>query len=161
AVISLGHLAGGDPGALNIIPSEVKIGGTARSFTRKAQELIERRIPEIATAIAAAHDCTVEATYRRGYPATVNDVEQTAISVKAAEAAVGSAQVDPNINPLPGGEDFAFMLQERPGCYAFIGNGLQSGDEFVHAPRYDFNDDIIANGVSYWVEVAKTELTTV
>ena len=161
AVISLGHLAGGDPGALNIIPSEVKIGGTARSFTKKAQELIERRIPEIATAIAAAHDCTVEATYRRGYPATVNDVEQTAISVKAAEAAVGSAQVDPNINPLPGGEDFAFMLQERPGCYAFIGNGLQSGDEFVHAPRYDFNDDIIANGVSYWVEVAKTELTTV
>jgi hippurate hydrolase len=59
---------------------------------------------------------------------------------------------------LPGGEDFAFMLQKLPGCYAFIGNGLKSGDEFVHAPRYDFNDDIIANGVSYWVELAKTEL---
>ena len=158
AVISLGHIAGGDPGALNIIPSEVKIGGTARSFTKKARELMERRIPEVANAIAAVHGCTAEAAYIKGYPATVNWAEQTEISVQAAEAAVGTAQVDPNINPLPGGEDFAFMLQEKPGCYAFIGNGLQSGDEFVHAPRYDFNDDILANGVSYWVEVAKTEL---
>ena len=159
AVISLGHLAGGDPGALNIIPSEVQIGGTARSFTEKARALLERRIPEIAEAIAAAHGCTAKAAYTKGYPATVNWAEQTKISIKAAEAAVGTTQVDPNINPLPGGEDFAFMLQKLPGCYAFIGNGLKSGDKFVHAPRYDFNDDIIANGVSYWVELAKTELT--
>jgi amidohydrolase len=158
-VISLGHLAGGDPGALNIIPSEVRIGGTARSFTKKARAILERRIPEVAEAVAAVHDCTAEAAYTKGYPATVNWTEQTEISIKAAEAAVGTTQVDPNINPLPGGEDFAFMLQELPGCYAFIGNGLKSGDEFVHAPRYDFNDDIIANGVSYWVELAKAELT--
>ena len=159
AVISLGHLAGGDPGALNIIPSEVKIGGTARSFTPKTRDLMARRIPEVADAIAKVHGCTAEAAYTKGYPATVNWAEQTEIAVQAAEAAVGTAHVDPNINPLPGGEDFSFMLQERPGCYAFIGNGQKGGDEFIHAPRYDFNDDIIADGVSYWVELAKTELT--
>jgi amidohydrolase len=158
AVISLGHLAGGDPGALNIVPSEVKIGGTARSFTTKTRDLIARRIPEVADAIAKVTGCTAKAAYIKGYPATVNWAEQTDIAVQAAEAAVGTAQVDPNINPLPGGEDFAFMLQERPGCYAFIGNGQKGGDEFIHAPRYDFNDDIIADGVSYWVELAKTEL---
>ena len=159
AVISLGHMAGGDPGALNIIPSEVKIGGTARSFSTKTRDLMERRIPEVANAIAAVHGCTAEAAYIKGYPATVNWAEQTEIAIQAAEAAVGTAHVDPNINPLPGGEDFSFMLQERPGCYAFIGNGQKGGDEFIHAPRYDFNDDIIADGVSYWVELAKTELT--
>jgi len=158
AAISVGHIAGGDPGSLNIIPSEVRIGGTARSFTDTTRALIERRLIEIANAVASTHGCEVEAVYQQGYPATVNWREQTEIATRAAEAAVGAAKVDPNLNPLPGGEDFSFMLQQVPGCYAFIGNGFTGPDEFVHAPRYDFNDDIIGAGVTYWVELAKMEL---
>ena len=158
AVISLGHIAAGDKGALNIIPSEVFVGGTARSFKPHVRELMERRLLDMAASIAAAHGCTVEATYTKGYPATVNWKEQTDIAIAAARAAVGEAKVDPNLNPLPGGEDFSFFLEKVPGCYAFIGNGLEGGDQFVHAPRYDFNDEIIANGVSYWVERARGEL---
>jgi len=158
AVISLGHISGGDKGALNIIPSEVFIGGTARSFRGHVREMMERRLPEMAASIAAAHGCTVETAYIKGYPATVNWDEQTDIAIDAARAAVGEAKVDPNMNPLPGGEDFAFFLEKIPGCYAFIGNGLERGDQFVHAPRYDFNDDITTNGVAYWVELARGEL---
>jgi hippurate hydrolase len=158
AAISVGHIAGGDPGALNIIPSDVVIGGTARSFTDSTRDLIERRLGEIAEAVAGAHGCEVEFSYVRGYPPTVNWREQTAIATGAATAAVGAERTDPNLNPLPGGEDFSFMLQQVPGCYAFIGNGFGDSDEFVHAPRYDFNDGIIASGVNYWVELAKAEL---
>ena len=157
-VISLGNISAGDPGSLNIIPSEVFIGGTARSFVPQVRELLERRLAEMAEAIARAHDCTVESTYTHGYPATVNWDEQTDIAIAAAQDAIGAANVDPNLNPLPGGEDFAFMLEKVPGCYAFIGNGLTQSDEFIHAPRYDFNDDITANGVSYWVALARREL---
>lgn len=158
AAISIGHIAGGDPGSLNIIPSDVLIGGTARSFTDKARDIIERRLSEIAEAIAGANGCEVDVSYIRGYPPTVNWREQTELAVRAAEAAVGAERTDPNLNPLPGGEDFSFMLQQVPGCYAFIGNGFTEPDEFVHAPRYDFNDEIIASGVNYWVELAKAEL---
>ena len=156
--ISVGHITGGDPGSLNIIPSDVLVGGTARSFTDSTRDLIERRLGEVAEAIAGAHSCEVDVSYVRGYPATVNWREQTEIAKRAAEAAVGAARTDPNLNPLPGGEDFSFMLQQVPGCYAFIGNGFGEPDEFVHAPRYDFNDEIISSGVNYWVELAETEL---
>ena len=156
--ISGGHITGGDPGSLNIIPSDVLVGGTARSFTDTTRDLIERRLGEVAEAIAGAHGCEVDVSYIRGYPATVNWREQTEIATRAAEAAVGAARTDPNLNPLPGGEDFSFMLQQVPGCYAFIGNGFGEPDEFVHAPRYDFNDEIISSGVNYWVELAEAEL---
>ncbi|MDD9905672.1 MAG: M20 family metallopeptidase [Rhodospirillaceae bacterium] len=156
--ISVGHITGGDPGSLNIIPSDVLVGGTARSFTDTTRDLIERRLGEVAEAIAGAHGCEVDVSYIRGYPATVNWREQTEIATRAAEAAVGAARTDPNLNPLPGGEDFSFMLQQVPGCYAFIGNGFGEPDEFVHAPRYDFNDEIISSGVNYWVELAEAEL---
>ncbi len=158
AAISVGHIAGGDPGALNIIPSDVVVGGTARSFTDTTRDLIERRLGEIAEAVAGAHGCEVDISYVRGYPPTVNWREQTEVATRAAEAAVGGERTDPNLNPLPGGEDFSFMLQQVPGCYAFIGNGHGEPDEFVHAPRYDFNDEIITSGVNYWVELAKGEL---
>ncbi len=158
AAISVGHIAGGDPGALNIIPSDVVVGGTARSFTDTTRDLIERRLGEIAEAVAGAHGCEVDISYVRGYPPTVNWRDQTEIATRAAEAAVGAESTDPNLNPLPGGEDFSFMLQQVPGCYAFIGNGHGEPDEFVHAPRYDFNDEIITSGVNYWVELAKGEL---
>ena len=158
AAISVGHIAGGDPGSLNIIPSDILLGGTARSFTDTTRDLIERRLREIAEAIAGAQGCEVDLSYVRGYPPTVNWREQTEVAVRAAEAAVGAERTDPNLNPLPGGEDFSYMLQQVPGCYAFIGNGFSASDEFVHAPRYDFNDDITVSGVTYWVELAMAEL---
>lgn len=158
AVISVGHIAAGAPGSLNVIPSEVKVGGTARSFIPEVRALLEKRLAEIGQSIAAAHGCTVENHYEHGYPATVNHSDQTDIAIAAAQAAIGAANVDPIMNPLPGGEDFAFMLEKIPGCYAFIGNGHHESDGTIHAPRYDFNDAIIENGVNYWVELAKAEV---
>jgi amidohydrolase len=158
-VISLGHIAAGDPGSLNIIPSEVHIGGTARSFTPAVRALLERRLAEVAEGTARAHGCTADFRYTKGYPATVNWAEQTDVAIAAAQEAVGTANVNPNLNPLPGGEDFAYMLEKVPGCYAFIGNGLTQPNEFIHAPRYDFNDDIIVDGISYWVALTRRELS--
>jgi len=158
AVISVGHLAGGNPGSLNIIPADVAVGGTARSFRDAPRDTLENRLGEVAEATARAHGCTADFNYSRGYPPTVNAVDQTAVSVVAAKAAVGEEKVLPNMPPLPGSEDFSYMLHEVPGCYAFIGNGITGADEFVHAPRYDFNDTIIKDGIAYWVEIVRAEL---
>lgn len=157
AVVSVGHVAGGDPGSLNIIPAEVKIGGRTRFFTAATQDILERRLIEVAETTARTFGCTAETNYRRGYPATVNWEEQSQIALAAAREAVGD-DVIANMPPVSGSEDFSFMLEKVPGCYAFIGNGMTGPDEFVHAPRYDFNDEIIARGVAYWAEIVRAEL---
>ena len=97
---------------------------------------------EIAHAMAATFYCEADVAYQRGYPPTVNAPEQVDIALIAAREAVGDDQV----------------IEEMPGCYVFIGNGMTGPDEFVHAPRYDFNDEITARGVAYWTEVVRAEL---
>ena len=157
-VVSVGHINGGDAGSLNIIPAEVHLGGRIRSFKPEVRDLLERRIDEMAKSTAAVFNCEADVHYRRGYPPTVNWTEQAEISLLAAKEAVGEENVIPNMQPLSGSEDFSFMLEKVPGCYVFIGNGMTGPDEFVHAPRYDFNDEITARGVAYWTEIVRAEL---
>lgn len=160
AVISVGYLAGGAWGSPNVIPSEVVIRGTARCFDEKVRGLLERRLGEVATAIAAVHGCTAELQYERIFAPLVNDADCTATAIDVANAIVGSANVDTSVSPVTGSEDFAFMLQQRPGNYIFLGNGVAADGSFapVHTPKYDFNDKALPLGVRYFVALAQREL---
>ncbi len=160
AVISIGHIAGGSREALNVVPSELFIGGTTRSYAPEVRDLIERRIAELAAATAAAWGCEAEATYRRGTSALINQPEQTQVALAAAAAVVGMEKVNPTLRPTTGGEDFAEMMQQRPGAFMRIGNGAAPDGSFnaPHTPLYDFNDAIIPDGIAYWVNVVRQEL---
>jgi hippurate hydrolase len=160
AVISVGYLAGGAWGSPNVIPSEVVIRGTARCFDEKVRELLERRLGEVAHAIAAVHGCTAELHYERIFAPLVNDADCTATAINVANAIVGAANVDTSVSPVTGSEDFAFMLQQRPGNYIFLGNGVAADGSFapVHTPKYDFNDKALPLGVRYFVALAQREL---
>jgi hippurate hydrolase len=160
AVLSVGHIAGGSAGSPNVIPSEVLISGTARSFSADVRDLLERRLAEVAAGIAQAGGCTAESKYLRRYPALVNSVEQTSLAVEAAALTVGRENVDPNTPRISGAEDFAFMLEKKPGAYIMIGNGGpdEGGCHNVHSPLYDFNDRILTTGAAYWVNLVQLEL---
>ena len=160
AVLSVGHIAGGSAGSPNVIPSEVLISGTARSFSADVRDLLERRLAEVAAGIAQAGGCTAESKYLRRYPALVNSVEQTSLAFEAAAMTVGRENVDPNTPRISGAEDFAFMLEKKPGAYIMIGNGGpdEGGCHNVHSPLYDFNDRILTTGAAYWVNLVQLEL---
>ena len=160
AVLSVGHIAAGTAGSPNVIPSEVLIKGTARSFSADVRDLLERRLAEVAAGIAQAGGCTAESRYHRRYPALVNAVEQTSLAVEAAAMTVGRDKVDPNTPRISGAEDFAFMLEKKPGAYRMIGNGGpdEGGCHNVHSPLYDFNDRILTTGAAYWVNLVQLEL---
>ncbi len=161
AVLSVGHIAAGTHGSPNVIPSEVLIRGTARSFAPAVRSLLERRLAEVAAGIAQAGGCEAVSKYFRRYPPLVNAAEQTAIAVQAAAMTVGAENVESNVTPISGAEDFAFMLEKKPGAYIMIGNG---GDEqprgchHVHTPLYDFNDKILTMGAAYWLNLVQLEL---
>jgi hippurate hydrolase len=160
AVISVGYIHGGDVNASNVIPSELVIGGTARTYSMEVRDLVERRIGELAAATAQAWGCKAEAYYHRGTSPLVNEAEQVRVGVAAASAAVGAEKVNGQLRPGTGGEDFAEMLLVRPGAFMRIGNGVNPDGSFVglHTPLYDFNDAIIPDGVRYWVGVVDQEL---
>jgi amidohydrolase len=160
AVLSVGHIHGGTPGSPNVIPSEVLIKGTARSFSAETRALLERRLAEVADGIARAGGCEAVSKYHRRYPALVNAAEQTSIAVEAAALTVGRENVNPNVTPIAGAEDFAFMLEKKPGAYIMIGNGGpdEGGCHNVHSPLYDFNDKILTTGAAYWVNLVQLEL---
>ena len=160
AVLSVGSIQGGSPVSSNVMPAELTVTGTSRSYTPAVRDLLERRIGELAQGLAAMHGCTAEVTYQRGVPALVNHVEQTDLAISAAAALVGDAAVETSFPPVTGGEDFALMLEARPGAFMFIGGG--SGPDGtspnLHTPHFDFNDAIIPMGVAYWVSVVDQEL---
>ena len=160
AVLSVGHIAAGTYGSPNVIPSEVLVRGTARSYTPEVRDLLERRLGEVAAGIAQASGCEADYHYLRRYPPLVNAAEQTTLAVEAAALTVGRDKVDPNTPPLTGAEDFAFMLQKKPGAYIMIGNGgtEEGGCNHVHSPLYDFNDSILTTGAAYWVNLVQLEL---
>jgi hippurate hydrolase len=160
AVLSIGHIAAGTPGSPNVIPSEVLIRGTARSFSPDIRDLLERRLGEVAKGIAQSGGCEALYTYLRRYPPLINSVEQTSLAVEAAALTVGRENVQPNTPPITGAEDFAFMLEKKPGAYIMIGNGgtEEGGCHNVHSPLYDFNDDIITTGAAYWINLVQVEL---
>ena len=150
AVLSIGHIAAGSAGAPNVIPSEVTVSGTARSYAPGVRALLKTRLQACAEGFASVSGCTAEVTFHDGYPPLVNSPGETGIAVAAAAALVGADNVNGNIPPLTAGEDFAYLLQRRPGANMMIGNG-ESGN--LHTPGYDFNDAILVLGASYWVSL--------
>ncbi|MCZ8177748.1 MAG: M20 family metallopeptidase [Rhizobium sp.] len=139
----------------NIIPEEAFISGTVRSLDEQVRDLAERRIGELAAGIAAAHGASIDYEYERACPVTVNHPDETDHAARAAMDVVGRDKVDTEVDPTMAGEDFAFMLQARPGAYILIGNGDSAG---LHNPAYDFNDEAMAAGISYWVRLAEQRL---
>ena len=155
-VVSITQVHGGD--TWNVIPQEVVLRGTVRSFTPAVQDLIEQRMRTIVAGIAATFDMTATVRYERRYPATVNAEMETRYAIAAASAVVGAANVETDPMPSMGSEDFAFMLQATPGCYVWLGAGRGPETPNVHNPHYDFNDDVLAIGASYWVTLARQQL---
>ncbi|KGM32004.1 M20 aminoacylase family protein [Inquilinus limosus] len=160
AVISVGHVAGGSAGSPNIIPPEVVVSGTARSYSPKVRDTLERRLRETAEGLAATYGCTARVDYQRRYPPLVNHPEQTDIAAGVAASIVGADKVATSIPPITGAEDFSFMLEQRPGAFIMIGNGVNPDGSYhyVHTPHYDFNDAILALGSTYWVTLVRQEL---
>lgn len=142
--------------ASNVIPETVTLAGTARSFTSETRDIIETGIGRIARGVASAHGATADVVYERGYPPTVNHVAETELAAAAAERVVGAENVIRGWPPLMGSEDFSYMMEARPGCYVFIGNGADR--PMCHNPNFDFNDDILAVGASYWVSLVESLL---
>jgi hippurate hydrolase len=155
-VVSVTQVHGGD--TWNVIPQEVVLRGTVRTFKADVQDTIERRLRGIVAGIAATFEMTATVRYERRYPATVNDEAETRHALAAATAVVGAANVDTDPTPNMGSEDFAFMLQATPGCYVWLGAGRGADTPNVHNPHYDFNDDALAVGASYWVALAEQQL---
>lgn len=164
AVLSITQFHAGD--ASNIIPDHAWIGGTVRTFTHEVLDLIESRLHQIATSVCSAFDCSAQVEFHRNYPPTINHEKETAFAIEVMKELVGEHRVNSRIDPTMGAEDFAYMLLEKPGCYVFIGNG--DGDHrssghglgpcHLHNPSYDFNDEVLPLGSSYWVKLAERYL---
>ncbi len=152
-VVSITWMEGGF--AYNVIPETVKLRGTARWFTKEAGDTIERRVIETAEGIARAFGATAVVDFRRAYPATVNEPESTALARAAAIAVQGEARVAEMPRPTMGGEDFAFMLEKKPGAYLMLGGGRGADDPSVHHPKFDFNDEILPVGASWFATLAE------
>ena len=144
----------------NIIPETARLTGSVRTLKTETRDQIEAEIRRIADGIAAAHGGTAEVTFSHGYPATVNWPEETARCAAVAGEIVGPENVHGEVAPVMGSEDFAFMLEKKPGCYILLGNGLEGGPggSSVHNPNYDFNDEVAVIGASYWARLAETLL---
>ena len=156
AVVSVTQFHGGE--ATNVIPATVRLQGTARSYTPAAQQLIEEGLRRLAAGTAASYGLEAQVVYRRGYPATINSPREATFAHDVLAALLGPGQVRRDLRPLMTSEDFAYMLQERPGAYLWIGNGDSAG---LHTPTYDFNDTILATGAAAWVALADAALTGV
>jgi hippurate hydrolase len=139
----------------NVIPQHATLRGTARSLTPGVRALLHKRIGEVVEGTARMYGATAKVTYTNGYPVVVNHERQTAFAADVAREIAGKDRVNMNVQPVMGAEDFAFMLEERPGAFIFVGNGDTAG---LHHPAYDFNDDVIPVGTSYWVRLAETAL---
>ena len=159
AVLSFTQVHGGN--TWNAIPDTVVLRGTFRCFKQTTQKLIANRIRQIVEAIAQGFDLTAKITINPenpGYPVTHNSDAETAIAVQVAQDLVGIDKVDLKPVPSMGSEDFSFMLQEKPGCYVWLGNGSSDGGCLLHNPHYDFNDEILTVGASYWVKLVERVL---
>jgi amidohydrolase len=139
----------------NVIPQTATLLGTARSLLPDVRDLLEKRIIEITTATAAVHGATAICNYERGYPPTVNHADETAIAVGIAREIAGEPNVNPEVAPVMGAEDFAYMLEQRPGAYIMVGNGDTA---MCHHPAYDFADAAIPAGTSYWVRLVERQM---
>jgi hippurate hydrolase len=153
AVVSVTTFHAGN--AHNIIAETARVAGTARTLKREVRDLVEARIRSLVEGFATAHGATITVDYDRNYPVTVNHPAETAFAASVAGEIVGVPNVNADAPPVMGGEDFSYMLEARPGAFVFIGNGDSAG---LHNPAYDFNDEIIPIGCSYWARLVETAM---
>lgn len=164
AVLSITQIHAGS--ATNIVPDEATLIGTVRTFSTDMLDLIEQRMRTLAECTAQGFDASVDFRFQRNYPPLINHEKETLFAAGVMRAIVGSGNVDDHVEPTMGAEDFAFMLQETPGCYVFIGNGDGQhrheghglGPCNLHNPSYDFNDALLPIGATYWVRLAEAWL---
>ncbi|MBP1849439.1 M20 aminoacylase family protein [Rhizobium halophytocola] len=152
-VVTVANIHGGK--AFNVIPDTVTLGGTVRTLLPELRDMAEKRIQDIATGIAAAFGASAEVVYDRGYPVTVNHEAETDFALEILRKVSGDKAVSDAFPPAMGAEDFSYMLESRPGAFVFIGNGDTAN---LHNSKYDFNDEAIPYGISYWVTLAETAL---
>jgi hippurate hydrolase len=163
-VLSITQIHAGS--ATNVIPDDATLIGTVRTFSVEVLDMIEKRMRSIAEHTAAAFDAQVDFQFKRNYPPLINHEKETAFAVDVLKSIVSADKVNDHIEPTMGAEDFAFMLQEKAGCYVFIGNGEGAhrmaghglGPCNLHNPSYDFNDELLPLGATYWVRLAETFL---
>ena len=153
AVITIGQINGGS--VFNVIPESVRMEGTARWFSPEVGDILETGVIRIARSIAESFGAEADVLFERAYPATVNDPEATALAHHAAETVVGPSRVTHMDRPTMGGEDFSFMLNAKPGHYIMLGGARTDSDPQLHHPQYNFNDDILPVGASYWATLAE------
>ena len=164
AVLSVTQIHAGS--ATNIVPDEASLIGTVRTFGLDVLDMMEQRMKEIAEHTAAAFDAQVDFRFHRNYPPVINHEKETKFAVEVMKSIVGEEKVNDKVEPSMGAEDFSYMLQAKPGCYVFIGNG--EGDHRsaghglgpcnLHNPSYDFNDELLPIGATYWVRLAESYL---
>ena len=156
ALISVTQMHAGE--TWNVIPEKIVIRGTTRAFKTQVQTQIETEIKRLASGIAAGFGLSADTRYERRYPPTINEAGETELAAEVASGIVGTDKVARDLDPMMGAEDFAFMLNEKPGAYIWIGNGSMEGGCMLHNPRYDFNDEILPLGATYWAQLAETSL---
>ena len=152
AVISMCEFHAGN--ARNVIPQTAELRGTVRTLTAEVRELVEKRVREVVAGVAQMTGAKIDLVYERGYPVTVNHERQTDLATQVAKEVAGDANVH-EMPPLMGAEDFSYMLEQRPGAFIFCGNGDSAG---LHHPGYNFNDDAIVFGTSYWIKLVENTL---
>lgn len=154
AVVSLCAMQAGDLSAMSVVPGKATIVGTVRTFSPDVQELVERRLQELCSAIALGFGASASVTFDRIYPATINSPDEAAFAGDVAESLVGAGNLVRNMEPSMGAEDFSFMLQAKPGAYLRLGQGGE-GSCFLHNSRYDFNDDVLPLGSALHASLAE------
>ncbi|MCB1531672.1 MAG: amidohydrolase [Alphaproteobacteria bacterium] len=162
AVLTVTNFKAGT-GAFNVIPETAHISGTLRTFDPKLRKTIKKGMKDLSTKIAKSHGAKIQLEFDPGaYDPTVNTPKETALCVEIGKSIFGVKNVDDDVEPCMGAEDFGAMLQEKPGCYVMIGQGEKSKSsnhsQGLHTPQYDFNDDIIPAGIEYWVRLVETAL---
>ncbi|WP_028793459.1 M20 aminoacylase family protein [Thalassobaculum salexigens] len=141
--------------AFNVVPDDMVLRGTCRVFDPDVQNSLPERITKIMDGVCATFGATAELNYIRGYPATINDPEQAEVAAGIADRVAGADRVDRAPTPMMGAEDFSYMLNQRPGAYIWAGNGDTAG---VHHPDYDFNDEALPHGASFWAQLVEDRL---
>jgi amidohydrolase len=150
AVVSICAFKAGE--THNVVPQTALLLGTTRTLRAETRDLVQQRVTEVVEGAARLHGAKVKLTYERGYPVTINHARETDFAVKVASEIAGADRVDADAPPIMGSEDFSFMLNERPGAMIFVGNGDTAA---LHHPAYDFNDETIPFGTSYWVRLVE------